>query len=472
MKRFSFIAGWVLAFSFCTASPVVFGGWEETLIRDNVIDCDLKQIQLDSLDRAHVVYIEYSLGILHYLGQTVDGWTFETIAAAEGHNFDLAVDWEKTPWVVFWNGSSVVCAHRKDGPWDVKSIQNVENNSPVAMDIDSQNRPVVFFYDAPNLVQGVLSNGFWECTNELELTSVGYFDMALDRQDQPHITIRVNDSFCYYTRKNGEWSYQLLESDGDSCWCTSGYSSRIAVARSGKPHIIASTYIECWEYTGGIPPYRPTFMGYDSCYYSQDNGGNFFSNGFGSEWYHGNGRIALDLFEFPMITSLDNRFYHQSESDDWSSIPLESTDAEKDLTVNSSGEPMIIYLKEKSLYCISEHSDLTYRLLMPDCYLEAGDEFNVSRRVKNNTESPMEVCEWIAFQAGGSFWFFPDWTDTPVSLQKILPAGEDTTEDILRFAWPNGVPVMSYLEFWGALTSPEDQHLISLAHMEFQVAGE
>ena len=81
-----------------------------------------------------------------------------------------------------------------------------------------------------------------------------------------------------------------------------------------------------------------------------------------------------------------------------------------------------------------------------------GDRFLLTFETRNTLESILTE-QYIVLAIGGSYWFWPDWTQTTNSTLAVVEAG-DRESTILDFVWPAGAGQFDNIQFLGVLCEP------------------
>lgn len=97
---------------------------------------------------------------------------------------------------------------------------------------------------------------------------------------------------------------------------------------------------------------------------------------------------------------------------------------------------------------------------------EPGDPFKLSILIDNHGQAVF--CEqYIFLNIGGSYWFWPTWTQDIDSLFLIHPPGL-TEREILNFVWPDVEGSRNDLAVYALLCKPGSYEMMSnLASVSF-----
>jgi len=97
-------------------------------------------------------------------------------------------------------------------------------------------------------------------------------------------------------------------------------------------------------------------------------------------------------------------------------------------------------------------------LILNKTRFSEGDDFLFAARCGNQGSGLLSEL-YIVLDVGGRYWFYPGWTDSPMSETHYLGSGSIIELTIMEFIWP-AVDGFAYgLRFWGALLTPENQLL-------------
>ncbi len=453
------------------------GEWKYGNVVSGLPDDISMQIDVDSLDRSHIVYFDSEREQLAYIWLAPEGWRFETIAATPFCNFDFALDWNLNPHVIWYDRECLFHSVREAGTWETFMLYgplNLRRN--LVLDIDHLNRPVIAFLVNRALIKGVKTGSDWKYTVCDTGITPGHLEMVLDSRDNPHLTYQADGPFYYLHEADGSWTRTLLDAEDPEYGKIAGIRNSIVVDQSNRPHIGWVNSYGYWYYETWGPPGWPdqwVYIGWSESYYSfMDEEDQWHTTEFDRNAHDTLGiSVALDLFGKPMITTSDHSFYTRSDSGDWDRNDLDLYDPLRFLTSNWSGEPVIISNETPTMKIAWNEPDIRYRLLMPDTFMESGDEFLLSRLIRNNTGDVYVAGESIVLQAAGGFWFYPDWSRSPQSQPQFIDASANRTEEILRFTWPKGTHAMTGLDFFGTLTDLSSNEILGVSRLEFQIAG-
>ncbi len=112
---------------------------------------------------------------------------------------------------------------------------------------------------------------------------------------------------------------------------------------------------------------------------------------------------------------------------------------------------------------------LSLELLLNQRVFTANEQFQLMCYLANGTSRAEIVRRFIILEVGGSFWFYPRWTqDLDYEIVMML-AGQQHLDTILDFTWPSGAGQASGLRFWGALLDPSTDIVVSdIAQLEWE----
>ncbi len=99
--------------------------------------------------------------------------------------------------------------------------------------------------------------------------------------------------------------------------------------------------------------------------------------------------------------------------------------------------------------------DASVELSLSHSTFHPGDAFLLTASISNHLPTPMINAPFVVLlDAFGSYYWYPDWTDTFSVHHVDLPAGV-TTLTILDFIWPSGVGSAAGLTFYGAVLTSD-----------------
>jgi len=95
---------------------------------------------------------------------------------------------------------------------------------------------------------------------------------------------------------------------------------------------------------------------------------------------------------------------------------------------------------------------LDFRLELNAAFYRAGERFLLLAHLRN-AGPDLTAERYIALEAAGQYWFWPEWTDQPAPQPAPLPTGTARTDVILEFTWPANASG-GRGTFWGAAVRP------------------
>jgi len=96
--------------------------------------------------------------------------------------------------------------------------------------------------------------------------------------------------------------------------------------------------------------------------------------------------------------------------------------------------------------------DIIVELLLNKEIFNEGDLFDLNT-VVHNPRTEYSVDEYLMLEVYGTYWFYPDWSQTLNTQQRLLDPG-DNYQNILNFTWPQVEGSASDLHFYYLLTKP------------------
>ncbi len=101
-----------------------------------------------------------------------------------------------------------------------------------------------------------------------------------------------------------------------------------------------------------------------------------------------------------------------------------------------------------------ECSEMGVSIICPSDYFKAGDNFYLNVQICNTLGHGMDAVPlFVILEVNGSFWFAPNWEQTPEYISTDLAVGINTQVIIPEFTWPRDVGSFSGAVFWAALTN-------------------
>jgi alpha-tubulin suppressor-like RCC1 family protein len=187
------------------------GAWTESTL-DSSVDTDVASVAIDRQGALHIGYVDKDNAKLKYATNASGSWVFETLGDAATHQFaQTAISVHPVTnavHIMVVNGSTIPTAglnhHTNEtGTWLKSTISDPSEAEGfgVNFDIDSDgNLHVVFRREAnsvsaphyDHLIMASRINGLWQnqtiATNLINGAYGHHFDMAIDSQDQIHVT--------------------------------------------------------------------------------------------------------------------------------------------------------------------------------------------------------------------------------------------------------------------------------------------
>ena len=236
------------------------GAWTESTI-DSSVDTEVPSVAIDRQGALHIGYVDKDNAKLKYATNASGSWVVETLGDAATHQFaQTAISVHPVTnaiHIMAVNGSTIPTAglnhHTNEtGTWLYSTISDPseEEGFGVNFDIDSDgNLHVVFRREAnsvttphyDHLIMASRINGVWQnqtiATNLINGAYGHHFDMAIDSQDQIHVTYQGN-------LNQGKWIWHgvLSSVNPSSSWVltqlsTSGFYPALAVDSNDNVHL-------------------------------------------------------------------------------------------------------------------------------------------------------------------------------------------------------------------------------------------
>ncbi|MDA8843855.1 putative Ig domain-containing protein, partial [Euryarchaeota archaeon] len=236
------------------------GAWTESTI-DSSVDTEVPSVAIDRQGALHIGYVDKDNAKLKYATNASGSWVVETLGDAATHQFaQTAISVHPVTnavHIMVVNGSTIPTAglnhHTNEtGTWLKSTISDPseEEGFGVNFDIDSNgNLHVVFRREAnsvttpdyDHLIMASRINGVWQnqtiATNLINGAYGHNFDMAIDSQDQIHVTFHGKFNL-------GKWIWHgvLSSVNPSSSWVltqlsTSGFWPALAVDSNDNVHL-------------------------------------------------------------------------------------------------------------------------------------------------------------------------------------------------------------------------------------------
>jgi archaellum component FlaF (FlaF/FlaG flagellin family) len=204
-------------------------------------------IALDSNDRPHISYYDSTNADLKYAHWNGSSWAISTVdsAGAVGDHTSIALDTNDRPYISYHDGSNgdLKCARWTGSVWSIQSVDKTDDNVGHATSIalDNNDIPHISYYDFTN--QSIkyakyltIPYPHWESTTVVALNdSVFSTDtsLALNSSNYPRISY-VDAGAIKYARwmSKGGWDIQTVAGVGSD-----EYHTELELDSSGNPHI-------------------------------------------------------------------------------------------------------------------------------------------------------------------------------------------------------------------------------------------
>ena len=236
------------------------GAWTESTI-DSSVDTEVPSVAIDRQGALHIGYVDKDNAKLKYATNASGSWVVETLGDAATHQFaQTAISVHPVTnaiHIMAVNGSTIPTAglnhHTNEtGTWLYSTISDPseEEGFGVNFDIDSDgNLHVVFRREAnsvttphyDHLIMASRINGVWQnqtiATNLINGAYGHHFDMAIDSQDQIHVTFHGK-----FNQGKWIWHGVLSSVNPSSSWVltqlsTSGFWPALAVDSNDNVHL-------------------------------------------------------------------------------------------------------------------------------------------------------------------------------------------------------------------------------------------
>jgi hypothetical protein len=219
-----------------------------------------RAIAIDDSGNPHIAYGEDHLYYAYHDGSS---WNYETVdsSSGTGQYASIAIDSLNKVHISYydWSNGNLMYATNASGSWAITTVDSTADvgvNSSIAL--DSSDKVHISYYDWDNFYLKYATNvsGSWAITTVDSSADVGlYSSIAMDSLDKAHISYYDydTDDLKYATNASGSWITETVDSTG-----MVGLYTSIAMDSSGKVHI---SYYEYYDDNNGDLKYATNATG-------------------------------------------------------------------------------------------------------------------------------------------------------------------------------------------------------------------
>lgn len=199
-------------------------------------------VAIDTYGRVHVAYEDYARGRIKSCHWTGNTWQ-TTVVCESGKSPSVAIDSRNVPHIAYWirnasEGSSHVGYASWNGTsWSNEIVGSGGADLAVSLVLDGNDRPHIAYVSAGDLIHAVWDGSGWIRSIVDATDTVRDLSLALDKAGRPRISYRRGPqngvAGLYFSAWNGTaWEQSVVDRNGET-----GYANRLAIDRSGTPHI-------------------------------------------------------------------------------------------------------------------------------------------------------------------------------------------------------------------------------------------
>jgi hypothetical protein len=205
-------------------------------------------LNLDSNDRSHISYYDYSNGDLKYAVLTGNSWNIESVDTEGnvGRYTSITLDTENNPHISYYDYSNgdLKYAKKTTDTWATETIDSWGKvGLYTSIVLDTQNNAHISYcdYDNRNLKYAKWTGSSWDKTVVDRTGTIGVFEyfgdytsIALDSNDDPHISYCDfgNYDLKYAHWDSNSWFSEIVDEDGEL-----GQYSSLVIDDNDNPHI-------------------------------------------------------------------------------------------------------------------------------------------------------------------------------------------------------------------------------------------
>ena len=227
-------------------------------------DLDQTSIALNSSGDVGVAFMDVETGALKYAQHTTSGWDVQQVdtpgfaTGASISTSSLKIDSLDRPHIAYLNYSSLALRYavREGTLWRSETVDPATGYAAPSLAIDSQDRPRIAYStystgELQALIYSAWTGSRWDSTVVPGTKLVESPSLALDAADNPHISYSWHSAFylMYAFWSGTAWQLQLVDSN------PSAFYTSLALDHSGTAHIAYYHHLPApdLQYARGVP---------------------------------------------------------------------------------------------------------------------------------------------------------------------------------------------------------------------------
>ena len=197
-------------------------------------------LELDSHDRPHIAYLDSTNSTLKYASFDGNSWTIESVdSGGASGGASLTLDSNDRPHISYQEHKSAYLKHAYyNGTSWIK--ETVDSSASIgdftSIDLDSSNRPAIAYYDDTNdvLKYAKFDGSKWNIETDKSGESAWFPSLELDTNDRPHISYYepTGQNLKYIYFDGSAWQKDTVDTQGDVGWYTS-----LELDNDNNPHL-------------------------------------------------------------------------------------------------------------------------------------------------------------------------------------------------------------------------------------------
>lgn len=200
-------------------------------------------LALDVNGNPHISYYDTTNHDLKYARRTQNGWEIQIVDGAyvAYSSTSIEIGQDGRPYIGYVirnNGTryALKIAHWNGSTWNILTVDDSESSKGyVSLALDRNDNPHVSYQGSSTVRYARWTGISWEIQDAVQGYGFGeHTSIALDKNDRPHITYSYLYGGLYYTRWTGSsWYSEVVDTSGDR----SGWFNSLALDSHGSPHI-------------------------------------------------------------------------------------------------------------------------------------------------------------------------------------------------------------------------------------------